>query len=190
MNLDSKSRIYGKREFVKIMSDATYSMIKYRKCIKKVSESFQTNLMLSVTEVNDCAICSYFHTKRAIDSGIGDEELKSLLSGNHENVKKEEAKALLFAQHYASEKEVYSVETFQVIIDAYGKDMAYGILSSIRMISFGNAYGINFLNLKSRFTKMGRVKGSKLINELFICFSPIIIMPITFIINLFRKKQY
>lgn len=190
MSNNSESRIYGKREFIKIMSKATYSIVKYRKCMKLISKEFRTNLMLSVTEVNGCRICSYYHTKNAIDSGISDEELQSLLSGNHKNVKVEEAQALLFAQHYASEKGNYSDVTFQKIIEHYGKEEAYGILANTTLISFGNAYGINLGNLKSRFTKIGRVKNSKIINELFISFSPIIFMPITLIINIFRKKQY
>ena len=182
--------IYGKREFVKIVSTVTYSLAKYRKYMKLISKDFQTNLMLAVTEVNGCQLCSYFHTKNAIDSGISNQELQSLLSGDHEFVKEEEAQALMFAQHYASEKEDYSKETFQKIIEHYGKEQAYGILASLTLISFGNANGISFGNFKSRFTKKGRVQGSTLINELFIVFSPVVLMPITFIINMFRQKRY
>ncbi|BCR35230.1 carboxymuconolactone decarboxylase family protein [Mariniplasma anaerobium] len=190
MKNNSISRIYGKREFIKIVSKATYSMVKYRKFMKLLTKEFQTNIMLSVTEVNGCQACSYFHTKHAIDSGISDEELQSLLSGDHKNVKPEEAQALVFGQHYASEKENYSKDTFQKVIEHYGKEKAYGILATATLISFGNAYGINYGNLKSRFTKNGRVKNSKIYNEVFILISPIILLPITMIINVFRKKQF
>lgn len=190
MSEKSEARIYGKREFIKIVSRATYSMVKYKKFMKLLSKEFQTNIMLSVTEVNGCQACSYFHTKHAIDSGISDEELQSLLSGDHKNVKSEEALALLFGQHYASEKENYSKDTFQKIIEHYGKEKAYGILATATLISFGNAYGINYGNFKSRFTKNGKVENSKIFNELFILISPIIVLPVTMIINVFRKKQY
>lgn len=190
MEMIKDSRIYGKREFLKIINQATYSAIKYRKNMKLISKEFQTNIMLAVTEVNGCQICSYYHTKNAIDDGIDDKELKSLLSGSLENVKPEEAQALLFAQHYASEKEHYSEETFQKVKEHYGKDIAYGILANTRLISFGNAYGINIGNFKSRFTKEGRIKGSKLINELFIIISPILAFPLTMLFNIFRKKKY
>lgn len=190
MNKNSEARIYGKREFVKIVSTATYSILKYRKFMKLLSKEFQTNIMLSVTEVNGCQACSYFHTKHAIDSGISDEELQSLLSGDHKNVKPEEAQALLFAQHYASEKEDYSKETFAKIIEHYGKEKAYGILAAVTLISFGNAYGISYGNFKSRFTKKTSIQNSKIINELFILCSPIILFPLTMIINVFKKRVY
>lgn len=185
-----ESRIYSKREFVGILSRATYSMLKYRKYMKFINKEFETNIMLSVTEVNGCPICNYYHTKQAIDSGISDEELQSLLSGDHKNVKQEEAKALLFAQHYASEKENYSKVTFDKVIDYYGKEKAYGILGVITLISFGNAYGIGYCNFKSRFTKVGKVKDSRLFNEIFIMISPILLFPVMFLINIFKRKIY
>lgn len=186
----NESRIYGKREFVKIINKATYAIVKYKKYMKTISREFTTNLMLAVTEVNGCQLCSYFHTKHAIDSGINNDELQSLLSGSLENVKPDELQALMFAQHYASEKGNYSKETFQKIIKHYGKEEAYGILASITLISFGNGYGISYGNFKSRFTKKGKVENSSLINEVFIIVSPVIFFPITLLINLFRKKQY
>lgn len=190
MSQNSESRIYGKREFVGIMNKATYSIVKYKKYMKLISKEFETNLMLAVTEVNGCQLCSYYHTKHAIDSGISEEELEGLLTGNLTNAKTEEVQALLFAQHYASEKEKYSLETFNKIIEQYGKKEAYGILSYIRLISFGNASGISIGNLRSRFSKKGRVKGSSLLNELFIVFSPAVVMPVTLLLNIFRKKQF
>lgn len=190
INMENKnlSRIYGKREFIGILNKATYSMVKYRKYMKLINNEFETNIMLAVTEVNNCQICNYYHTKRAIDSGISDVELQSLVNGDQLNVKPEEAKALLFAQHYASNKEDYSKETFDKVIEHYGKESAYGILGIITLISFGNAYGISFVNFKSRFTKVGKIEGSKLFNELFIMISPIILFPIALLVNIFKKK--
>lgn len=184
----SESRIFSKREFVSIVNKATYSMVKYRKNLKRISKDFNTNIMLAVTEVNGCQLCNYFHTKHAIDSGISDEELQSILSGDHKFVKPEEAQALMFAQHYASEKEEYSEETFDKVIEHYGTEQAYGILAVLTLITFGNANGISVGNFKSRFTKTGRVQGSRLINELFIIISPLFLIPIMFIINLFKRK--
>lgn len=184
------SRIYSKSEFLHILSRVTYSLVKYHKYMKLISKVFETNLMLAVTEVNGCQICNYYHTKNAIDSGISEKELQSLLCGDLINVKAEEALALLFAQHYASEKEDYSTETFNKVIKYYGKEKAYGVLGVITLISFGNAYGISFINFKSRFTKAGKIEGSKLYNELFMMISPIILFPITLIINIFRRKRY
>jgi AhpD family alkylhydroperoxidase len=185
--MKSSSRVYGKKEFVGILNKAIYSILKYRKQFKSLDKEFVTNIMLAVTEVNGCQLCNYYHTKQAIDSGIDDQELASILSGSLENVKKEEAQALMFAQHYASMKSEYSEETFEKVIAHYGKEKAYGILTAIRLISFGNCYGIQYGNLKSRFTKSGRIEGSKLSTELFILISVVFLVPILVLINLFKK---
>lgn len=186
---ENSARVYQKMEFIKILNKAVYSILKYRKDFKKLNKDFVTNIMLAVTEVNGCQLCNYYHTKHAIDSGINDQELASILSGTLENVKEEEAQALMFAQHYASVKSEYSEETFQKVVAHYGKSEAYGILTAIRLISFGNAHGIQYGNFKSRFTIKGRVKDSKLSTELFIMLSPIILVPTLFVVNVFRKKQ-
>lgn len=183
------SRLYNKREFIKTLNLASHSIVKFRRYLALIDKPFETNIMLAVTEVNGCQICSYYHTKKAIDSGISKEALTSLLSGSHTYVKPEEAQALLFAQHYAFKKGLYSKETFNRVIEYYGEEIAYGILATTRLISFGNAYGINLGNFKSRFTKVGRIKGSKLINELFVIVSPVILFPLTLLINLFIKKK-
>ena len=188
MEFNHESRPYGKCEFVKILSKATYSIVKYRENFRSINKEFQTNLMLAVTEVNGCQVCNYFHTKHAIDSGISDAELQSILSGDHKNVKPEEAQALFFAQHYASVKGKYSEETFDKLKANYGEFKAYGILAVIRMISFGNAYGINYGNFKDRFTKKGKVRNSKLSTELFVIISPIVLFPLTALVNAFKKK--
>lgn len=187
MSVESKARLYGKREFVGILNDLTYSVLKNRKYMNMIDSDFKTNIMLAVTEVNGCQACSYFHTKQAIDSGISNEELESLLSGSHINVKPEQAKALMFAQHFASEKENYSEETYKVVEEYYGEEKTKGILTACKAISFGNAHGINLGNFSSRFKKSGRVKGSKLVNEVFIILSPFVLMPVLLIINLFKK---
>lgn len=190
MSNHKTARIYGKREFVGEVNKMAYSIAKYRKELKLIDQDFKTNIMLAVTEVNGCRACNYYHTKHAIDSGIDDQELQSLLSGDLKYVKKEEAQALMFAQHYASEKGNYSKETFEKIKEHYGKEKAYGILATIRLISFGNAHGINAGNIKSRFTKEGKIKESSIINELFIVLSPIVLLPVLIIGNLFRKKEF
>ena len=82
----------------------------------------------------------------------------------------------------------YSEETFDKLKANYGEFKAYGILAVIRMISFGNAYGINYGNFKDRFTKKGKVRNSKLSTELFVIISPIILFPLTALVNAFKKK--
>ncbi|UTB33936.1 MAG: carboxymuconolactone decarboxylase family protein [Methanobacterium sp. ERen5] len=43
---------------------------------KELSQKFIERIMLAVTEVNGCEICSYAHTKRALESGMSNEEIK------------------------------------------------------------------------------------------------------------------
>lgn len=173
-------------EFIKILDLSTYSIVKHRKDLKLISKSFKSNIMLSVTEVNGCFYCSYYHTKMAYETGITEDELESLLSGNLKVVKKEEHLALLFAQHYADVNGKYDKEMYKKVIKTYGECEAKGILSNIRLIMMGNAYGIslNCFRLRLSFKK---VKSSKLINELSILLGIIILLPLLVIKNIFSK---
>lgn len=62
---------------------------------------FIERLQLAVTEVNGCAVCSYAHTTMALRQGMSNEEISSFLSGSDSHIKPEEAKAIMFAQHFA-----------------------------------------------------------------------------------------
>ena len=66
-----------------------------------LSSQFIKRLQLAVTEVNGCAICSYQHTKMALKQGMSNEEISSFLNGDNTFIKPEEAKAIIFAQHFA-----------------------------------------------------------------------------------------
>ena len=68
---------------------------------KELSPDFIERIMLAVTEVNGCAICSYAHTKMALEAGMSNEEIQNMLSGIFDNVPTEEMAAIMFAQHYA-----------------------------------------------------------------------------------------
>jgi AhpD family alkylhydroperoxidase len=121
---------------------------------KELSPKFIERIMLAVTEVNGCEICSYAHTKRALESGMSNEEIKNMLSGIIDDVPTTEVAAVLFAQHYADTRGNPTSESWQRIVDIYGISKANGILGSIRSIMIGNAYGIawsSFFNrLRSR----------------------------------------
>ncbi len=43
---------------------------------RELDQKFVERLMLRVTEVNDCALCSYAHSKRALESGMTSEEIQ------------------------------------------------------------------------------------------------------------------
>jgi len=144
--------------------------------------------MLAVTEVNGCFYCSYYHTKAVFETGTTDDELEGLLSGNLKIANKKQYTALLFAQHYADVDGKYDKEIYKHVIEVYGEKEAKGILSTIRLIMMGNAYGIAANCFKLRLS-LKKVKGSKLINELSILLGIIIFLPLLIVKNIFTKRR-
>lgn len=187
MDKSFNKRLFTLNQFVSLVNKGIYSAVKYRKERKLISKSFEHHIMLAVTEVNGCQVCTYTHTKQAIESGSSKEEIAMFLSGDLSNSKKNEVVGLLFAQHYADVSGKYNQQTFDKVIEEYGKDMAYGILANIRIIMMGNAHGIAYGCLKERL-KGHKVKGSKLITELTILSSIIILVPLIMIKSIFTKK--
>lgn len=158
---------------------------------KLIDDKFMEQIMLAVTQVNGCRICSYYHTKEAIKSGLTKEEVDMLLDGSFGNIDEDEQVALLFAQHYAEAKGKVDKATYEIFYNNYGKTKALGILGAIRMIMIGNTSGIAGGALKDRF-KGKKVPNSKFINEFFITIGNVLYLPFAIIIaiffNLFRVK--
>ena len=48
-----------------------------------------------MTEVNECAICSYAHTKRALETGMTNDEIQDMLNGIMDNVPAEEVAGVM-----------------------------------------------------------------------------------------------
>ena len=136
--------------------------------------------MLVVTEVNGCQLCSYWHTMEALKSGMPEEEIKNMLSGNIENVPKEEGVALFFAQHYAESAANPDAKAWQRVMDTYGEKKAETILAFIKVIMMGNVYGIAAGALLNRL-KGKPVKKSTCLHELGIIFGVVIFVPVLFI---------
>ena len=96
-------RIYGIKINYQLMNDFLSHIGEMRAAKKRgdVSEQFEKRIMLAVTQVNGCRLCSYYHTKEALKMGMPETEIKSMLSGELGVAPEEEAVALAFAQHYA-----------------------------------------------------------------------------------------
>jgi len=162
---------------------------------KIITEQFQERLMLAVTEVNGCALCSYAHTKMALEAGLSEDEISQLLEGsNQEHTPKEEMNAILFASYYAECRAKVDKEIWKKIVEEYKIDKALGILAAIRIITVGNVYGIALGSFLSRFKKdkSKRDKRTTLLYELimlltFIPFS-LIALILSFILRLFKVK--
>ena len=137
-------KIYSVREFYSILYDGVRTMkymIKAKKK-KELSPEFIERIMLGVTEVNGCEVCSYAHTKMALEQGMAAEEIQQLLAGSADEIPVEEMPAYLFAQHYADRRGYPTEESWDRIVSLYGEDKAKGILGAVRAIMVGNAHGI------------------------------------------------
>lgn len=135
------SFVYAPRAILKIMSNKKSGL---------VDAQFIERLQLAVTEVNGCAACSCAHTSMALRLGMSNEEVSNFLSGSDHFVKPEEAKAIMFAQHFADTRGYPLKDTYDTIIQEYGKQKARIILSAIQVMLTGNIYGIPFSAYLSR----------------------------------------
>jgi len=111
---------------------------------------FVERLMLAVTEVNGCAVCSYAHARMALEQGMPQEEIDSFLNGDGTKILPQEATAILFAQHYADSKGRPDRAAFSRLEQVYGSAVSHGILSAIQVMMVGNIVGIPISALISR----------------------------------------
>ncbi|HZK33377.1 MAG TPA: carboxymuconolactone decarboxylase family protein [Tissierellaceae bacterium] len=132
--------------------------------------------MLAVTEVNGCEVCSYAHTKAALETGMSNNEIQNMLSGINDDIPSNELSGIIFAQHYADSRGKPSKEALKRIIDVYGQSKAEGIVAVVRIIMMGNAYGIPWSSFINRFKGKPDERCS-LIYELSIIVSTIIFLP-------------
>lgn len=150
-----------------------------------INNDFAKRLQLAVTEVNGCAICSYGHAKMALSQGMSGEEISSFLSGDSHFIKPEEAKAIMFAQHYADSREFPTKYAFEAVINEYGYKKALIILSIIQTMTIGNMFGIPFSAFQSR-CKGKPYKDSSLFFELGILILGFLILPIAIVHGILR----
>ncbi len=160
-----------------------------------LSEQLREQVMLAVTQVNGCAMCTYAHTEMALESGMSLDEISAMLAGEHHNVEDQDLPAILFAQHYADTRGKPTAEAWGRIVNLYGEMKALLILSYTRMIMIGNAYGIPFGSLTSRFRKKENTfvdKRSNLLYELAIIitmpFYLVLAILVALIAGIFRVK--
>jgi AhpD family alkylhydroperoxidase len=191
----SGSRLFSLIEGYKIMYRAFKSMRFLSKSKNKglVSKQFSERIMLAVTEVNGCAICSYAHTQMALENGLTGDEIKQLLGGAMDDVPSKELPAIMFAQHFAEMRGYPSDKAKKELIDDYGMETAERIVANINMIMLGNCYGIPAGSFVSRFKKnfKGEVDSrSNPLYEIIMLLSVVVFLPISlvhaFIARLFR----
>ena len=146
----------------------------------ELDDKFMERIMLAVTEVNQCAICSYAHTKRALESGMSNEEIQRILSGIKDDIPDDELVAVMFAQHYADTRGHPTEKSWQRIVKIYGKKQAISILGAVRTIMIGNTYGIPWSSFINRF-KGGPDSRSSLSYELEMMITMIVFAPVALV---------
>jgi AhpD family alkylhydroperoxidase len=181
MEMELGKKLYSVQESYWILYNGMRTikyMLKAKKNMK-LSPKLIERIMLAVTEVNDCSICSYAHTKMAIESGMSNEEILNMLSGFIDDVPADEVAAVIFAQHYADTRGNPTLESWRRIVEIYGIFKAKGILGSIRTIMMGNAYGIPWSSFFNRL-RGNPDQRSSLLYEISMILGTILI-PISFI---------
>lgn len=144
---------------------------------KQVDEKFAEKIMLVVSRVNGCRYCIYGHSRAALSSGVSEEELQMLLSGDLGIFPREETVALIFAQHYAESCEHPDPVGWQRLVDCYGLQTAQDILAYLRMITMGNLLGNTFDALLSRL--VGKpAPGSRFWSEAGVLIKAVVVFPI------------
>jgi AhpD family alkylhydroperoxidase len=175
-------RLYKISEFYRFLQEALRTMkyVRRAKRSKDLDNKLFERIMLAVTEVNGCEVCSYKHTEFALKEGMSQEDINAILSGSTENIPEDESVAIFFAQHYADSKARPSKEAWQRVVDTYAEKKALGILGTIRIIMIGNTLGIAFGAFKNRL-KGKKVEKSSLGYELGMLLSIIPFLPIAII---------
>ena len=145
-----EKRLTSTKVFYGYMSDLMANIQNTLNAKKRLDEQFANKILLAVTQVNGCRYCSYLHTQHALESGMSEEEIKSLLSGEVDNVENEDTVALIFAQHYAETMAHPNDDALQRLFETYGDEKANDILGVVRGIMVGNIHGISIDLLQSR----------------------------------------
>ena len=186
----SRSEYKRKFSFLELYRSYVYvpraiRKLKSNKKSKLIDSHFIERLQLAVTEVNGCAACSYAHTTMALREGMSNEEISSFLGGSDQFIKPEEAKAIMFAQHFADSKGYPQRDSYEAIVKEYGPQKAGIILSACQMMISGNMFGIPFSAFLAR-RKGKPFKDSTLSYELGMLIGGILVLPLGVIHALVR----
>ena len=181
----SRSEYKRKFSFLELYRSYVYvpravRKLRINKKRKLIDSHFIERLQLAVTEVNGCAACSYAHTTMALREGMSNEEISSFLGGSDNYIKPEEAKAIMFAQHFADTRGYPQRDMYEAIVMEYGPEKARIILSAVQMMISGNMFGIPFSAYLAR-RKKKPFKDSSLGYEMGMLVGGIVVLPIAIV---------
>lgn len=142
-------------------------------------------IMLAVTQVNGCELCSYAHTRLALGSGVSDAEVRALLGGVTAGVPDGQLAGIAFAQHYANTRGHPEPTAWADLVDQYGPTRAACVLRATRMMMWGNALGIPLSSLRSRLRGLPD-PGSSLAYEIGTPLGSLLVTPVALVHALLR----
>ena len=174
-----KSRVFRVKEQLRNIYYGAkgFVILKTSKKYKLMNKQLKERIMLAVTEVNGCEMCSFVHTKLALSSGMSREDIKRILNGDTTNIPEEDAVAVMFGQHFAYSKEEPDRETIERIIEEYGYKKAELVLAACNMITFTNGMGtsMDYLYQRIRFKKN---KNSNIVLEIINPLASMVLFPL------------
>jgi AhpD family alkylhydroperoxidase len=156
--------------FVKMM----YGMFGLRKLEKggRIDPILAEKVMLAVVGVNECEFCSYNHTVIALERGIRQDEIESLLAGDTNSLSPDEVPAVLYAQHWADSKGHVLLTARGKIVEYYGNQKVLHIEALIRLSEFTNLCNNTVIVYQSTKNR----KGFRLFFAYLLCYPLHIIM--------------
>lgn len=141
---------YTVREILEITRLATRTALATRGRAARCDRRSSERIMLAVTEVNGCELCSYAHSRFALEAGIEESEIRQLLGGVTARVPDRELAGVAFGQHYADTRGHPDVAAWDEVVSEYGEE-SLCVLMAARTMMWGNALGIPLSALRSRF---------------------------------------
>lgn len=186
-------KIFTAKTFIKdigfVISNRTKIKSAYRN--EKIGKAFIEKIMSVVTAVNGCTYCTWYHAKLAVESGVSEEEMKSMINLQFQaDAADFELTALLYAQHYAETDRNPDEEMTKKLFDYYGDETANNIILLIRAMFFGNLLGNTWDAVMSRL-KGRPAENSNVIFEFFFFLSTFIVMiPAMFLSKDYRSQNF
>lgn len=153
-----QKRAFNLRSFITALRELFVNLSDWRKLRAQpsIDPGFSEKIMLAVTQVNDCRYCSYVHTRKALNAGVPQAEIRSIMGGDLEHSPQDQLVALVFAQHYAESAGKPDDQAFRQLERTYGQDSARKILAYTRIIYFANLLGNTFDKLLYYLGILGR----------------------------------
>ena len=153
----------------------------HTRCDRQAAE----RIMLAVTAVNGCELCSYAHTRLALDAGVSDAQVRALLGGVTTGVPDDQLPGIAFAQHYADTRGHPDPTAWTNLLDQYGMTHALCVLRATRMMMWGNALGIPLSSLRARL-QGSPDPGSSLAYEIGTPLGSLLVTPVALVHALLR----